>query len=118
MAFEDPSRHPLVVGVDLAAASATLATFFDWLPKFVVVVSAIWFLIQIWESTTVQKLVAAWRVKHRMRRHQRLIANAKRIAALLAAVELVDHAKVDAVAMVGHARAEAVALVAADKAAS
>lgn len=61
MAFEDPTRHPVAVTIDLLAASAVVGTVVSWLPPIAAFLSIIWFAIQIWESKSCQAFVARWR---------------------------------------------------------
>lgn len=88
MAFEDPTRHPLLVLSDLTAVGGAIATFFSWVPPAVGLVSLIWLGIQIWESNTVQKAMNGWRHRRQERRLAILKAKAKVTAALIAAIEL------------------------------
>jgi hypothetical protein len=88
LAFEDPTRHPLLVLSDLTAVGGAIATFFSWVPPAVGLVSLIWLGIQIWESNTVQKAMNGWRHRHQERRLAILRAKAKVTAALIAAIEL------------------------------
>lgn len=54
MAFEDPTRHPLLVLSDLAAVGAVGATIIGWLPAIAAVFSIAWLALQIWGDRTVQ----------------------------------------------------------------
>jgi hypothetical protein len=46
-----------------ASAAAILSSMMGWLPPLCAIVGLIWYLLQIWESQTVQGLVAAWRIR-------------------------------------------------------
>lgn len=53
----DPSQHPIRIGLDMLAAGAVFGTIVSWLPPISAALGIIWFLIQIWESRTVQAFV-------------------------------------------------------------
>lgn len=98
--------------MDVAAASAIAATFLQWLPPISAVLGIIWFLIQIWESKTLQTALVGWRERKRINRLKRLRAKAKIVMAKLEAAETVRAAKVEASEVVMRAKAAAVAEVA------
>jgi len=54
VAFEDPTRHPLLVLSDLAAVGTVGATIMGWLPAVAAVFSIVWLALQIWSDKTVQ----------------------------------------------------------------
>ena len=68
MAFEDPTRHPLLVLSDLAAVGTVAATIVGWLPSIAGLLSVVWFCIQIYESRSFQ----GWLSRSKDRRISRL----------------------------------------------
>ena len=68
MAFEDPTRHPLLVLSDLAAVGTVAATIVGWLPSIAAVLSILWLAVNLWESRTFQN----WLRQRRVRRLKRL----------------------------------------------
>lgn len=46
--------------LDGVAVSAAIATFLAWLPPLAALASLIWTLIRIYETATVQGLIAKW----------------------------------------------------------
>lgn len=54
---------------DTISAGAILGTFLGFLPPLAALVASIWYLVQIWESHTVQKW---WRFHTRKRRTYRV----------------------------------------------
>lgn len=56
------------LSVDLMSASAIVATFAGLLPPLAGLAGLIWYLVQIWESKTVQKRVRLWKAKARAKR--------------------------------------------------
>jgi hypothetical protein len=68
VAFEDPTRHPLLVLSDLAAVGTVGATFMGWLPSIAAVFSIIWLGLQIWGDVRVQE----WLKRRRQNRVARL----------------------------------------------
>ena len=55
--MEQHTKHLL----DGAALLGAIATFVGWLPAIAATLSIIWTAIRIWETKTVQGLVARWR---------------------------------------------------------
>ena len=88
MFSEDPSRHPALVLSDLAAAGGVLAMMMSWLPPIAGVLSITWFMIQIWESNTVQKALIGWRTRRQHRLLAILRAKEKLIAARIVAISV------------------------------
>lgn len=57
--------------VDAISAAAIGATFMHILPPIAAVLAVVWYIIQIYESTTVQRFLRL-RHRRRVRRHKRL----------------------------------------------
>lgn len=51
------------VPIDVASATVLLGAWTELLPPIVSLVTLVWFLIRIWETDTVQKLVCKLRSK-------------------------------------------------------
>lgn len=85
-----------------------MATIVGWLPVIVAVIPAIYYLILIWESSTVQHYVRNLRMRRQARRIARLKAKAKVAQAALDAEELLRAARSEAKEKVKVAAAEAV----------
>lgn len=49
--------------LDMASIGATVAALIDMLPAATAVLSFVWMLIRIYETDTIQKLIARWRKK-------------------------------------------------------
>jgi hypothetical protein len=71
VAFEDPTRHPLLVLSDLAAVGTVGATIMGWLPAVAAVFSIVWLALQIWSDRTVQDWLK--------RRRQNKVARLQRV---------------------------------------
>lgn len=68
MAFEDPTRHPLLVLSDVAAVGTVVATIIGWLPSVAALFSIAYLALQIWEGKTIQE----WMKRRRKNRVDRL----------------------------------------------
>jgi hypothetical protein len=75
--MSDKTGVPIVDGLDLdhlfahvASLGAIFATVVGWLPAIAAFVAVLWYIIQIWESKTVQRHIHAWKEK-RHARHRR-----------------------------------------------
>ena len=55
MTFDNLSDDAKHLG-DLASVSVTLATIAQWLPSMAALMTLVWTLIRIWETSTVQRL--------------------------------------------------------------
>lgn len=77
--------HPMNASLDLGAAVAILASLVGYLPPIAAVLAILWYLLQFWESRTLQ----SWMQKRTQRKILRLTAQ-------LAALQL--HATADAAA--------------------
>lgn len=53
MTIQETTKH----GIDAAAGAAVVGTWLDYLPSIAAALSIIWFLIRIWESDTVKRMV-------------------------------------------------------------
>lgn len=55
------SEHASRFAVDIVSAGVVLATLASWLPPMAALMTVVWTAIRIWETKTVQSLVARWR---------------------------------------------------------
>lgn len=97
----------------LGSAISTLAilgAFIGWLPYVAALAALIWYIIQIWESRTIQEWYIRRAVVRRARQIARLQAKEKLIAAKLEALHTVRVAKQTAQDIVHHATIEAAAI--------
>lgn len=92
------------------SVGAIAGSAWGFLPVFAALVALIWYLIQIWESRTVQHYVANRRMVHRQRRINKLRAKEKVILAKLEAMEVVRSARAAAREKVEVAASEAAQL--------
>lgn len=81
---------------DAAGVFAIVASLLGWLPPVAAVVAIAWYLIQIWESRTIQSWV--------LKRHERRIV---RLAAKLAELKLQSAASAASIELKGAAHAAA-----------
>ena len=81
MAFEDPTQHPVRVVADALAAGGIVATFIGWLPSISAILGFVWFIIQIWESRTVQDGVARWQKRKLRKLKAKMIIYESKVAA-------------------------------------
>jgi hypothetical protein len=95
----------------VASIGALIASFIGWLPAIVALIPAIYYLILIWESSTVQHYIRNLRMRRKARRIARLKAKAKVVQAELEAEEVVRVARVEAREKVKVAAHEAAQLV-------
>lgn len=101
------TRDPvLAYTIDVAGAIAVLSSLLGWVSPLAALIAVIWYVIQIWESRTIQ----AWVQK----RHERKII---RLAAKLAALQLRSSANAASMELKGAAEAAAQTLRAEAKAA-
>lgn len=118
----DPSVHvtgPVTQAV--AAVATTLpswsAAFPQYIPWVIGVLIGIpgflFYCVGLWESATVQQLVARWRKRHKARRIVRLRARERVIQAELEAIDAIHNVTMEAKGNVEHARVEAQRAVAA-----
>lgn len=77
----DPADHARIMThvADTISAGAILGTFLGVLPPLAALAATIWYLVQIWESHTVQKWV---RLHTRKRRTYRSARRQNRVAVL------------------------------------
>lgn len=109
---------PAAIVGHTASISALVAAIAGWVPVIVAIIPAIYYLILIWESTTVQHYVRNVRMRRKARRMLKLKAKAHVAQAALEAEELIRQARVEAREKVRiakamakkHATAEAVKL--------
>ena len=103
----NPITHAAALGVDAIAAGTILATLLGYLPEIAAILAILWYIIQIWESRTVQHW---WRNRVMVRKAKkiaRLRAREKVIVAQLAALEMVRAARHAAVELTETAKVEA-----------
>lgn len=60
--------QPLSHAVDATAAAAIVAAIMQWVPPAVALLALCWYLIQIYESKTVQRWLACRRLKKKRKR--------------------------------------------------
>jgi hypothetical protein len=107
-----PSSVPNGAGSQAAAIGAFVASLAGWLPYFFAALPAIYYIILIWESKTVQGLVERRRQRRLVKETARLRAKALVLNAQVAAGEKVADAKVVASTMVDEAAVDAQVLLA------
>lgn len=90
-----PIEAPSVVAASphVAAIGAIGAAIYGWIPVIVTLIPAIYYLILIWQTSTVQHFVRNWRMRRQGRRFVKLQAKAKVAKAALDAEELVRSAR-------------------------
>jgi len=79
-----PHERALSYAGDAVSAGAIVATFMGYLPALAGLAGLVWYIIQIWESKTVQKHI------RRLRARQRAARRASLIVALQQTVETQD----------------------------
>ena len=106
----DLGREVAVATPHIASLSALAAAIAGWLPVVVAVIPAIYYLILIWESSTVQHYIRNVRMRRQARKILKLKAQAKVVQAKLDAEELVRQARAQAKEKVKEAAHEAAVL--------
>jgi hypothetical protein len=53
--------HPIKHFIDWAAGTITVAALLSWIPHLTAVLAMAWWLIRIYETETVQRVIARWR---------------------------------------------------------
>lgn len=101
-----PTITPTAAG-DTVAGGAIIGTLMGYLPVFVAIIGGIWYLIQIWESKTVQEWWLRRQAANKVRKIASLQSQQKIIVAELEALEVVRAAQVLASEKVETAKAEA-----------
>ena len=97
--------------LDVIGAGAVIVTaIIGWLPYIAAAIAILWYVIQIWESRTVQHWHENRRMVRKAKRVARLKAKEKVIVAQLEALETLRQARVDARDKVEVARVEAAKL--------
>ena len=97
---------------DTLSAGAIVATIAGYLPFIAAVAGLLWYLIQIWESRTVQHWMRNRQMVRKAKRIAKLKAKEKVIVAQLEALETLRQARVDARDKVEVAKVEAAKMVA------
>lgn len=93
--------------LDTLGAGAIVAAALGYLPAVAAGVALFWYLIQIWESRTVQHWLANRQMVRKAKKIARLRAKEKVISAQLEALESIRQAKADARDRVEIAKVEA-----------
>lgn len=104
--------HPVSVVADAVSAGVVISTIVGYLPAIAAIICVLWYLIQIWESRTVQHWWRNRQMVRKAKRIARLKAKEKVIVAQLEALETLRQARVDARDKVELAKVEAAKLVA------
>jgi hypothetical protein len=89
----DPGHVVATAAPHAASLGALMAAIAGWVPVIVAIIPAIYYLILIWESSTVQHYIRNLRMRHQARRILRLKAKAKVVQAKLDAEELIRQAR-------------------------
>lgn len=97
-------------GGNAASVFAIIGTMAGWLPYIAAVAALVWYIIQIWESQTIQNWHNSRVAVRRVRQIAKLKAKEKLIAATLEALHVVHAAQSVASDIVATAAVEAVAL--------
>ncbi len=105
--MSDASSHPLARALDALAVGSIVGTIMGWLPIISVVLSCIWFTIQIYESRTFTHWKNDWQMRRKAKKIARLKAKEKVLSAQILAIETVRAAKVEAREKVAVAKTEA-----------
>jgi hypothetical protein len=103
-------KPPFTAVGDILSAGAIIGTFVGWLPAAAALAGFVWYLIQIWESKTVQDWLNKRLMLRKARRIAKLRAKEKVIVAQLEALETIRQAKTEAFEKVEVAKAEAAVL--------
>lgn len=102
-----PYRTAINHTFDAGAAMGLALTFAGFLPPFAAILAGCWYLVQIFESKTVQNYLCKRRIRLHARRLQKLEAEKLIITAQIAAIEDVRIAKAYGAEKVLEARADA-----------
>ena len=105
--FADLDWHKLV---SVGSTFVVIGTIVGWLPYIAAFAAFVWYVIQIWESNTIQNWYTARVAVRRARKIAKLKATEKLIAAKLAALQTVRAAQREASDLVAAAAVEASAL--------
>lgn len=93
--------------IDTLGAGTIIATVLGYLPAVAAGVALLWYMIQIWESKTIQHWLENRRMVRKAKKIARLKAKEKIISAELEALETVRQAKAEARDKVAIATVEA-----------
>lgn len=105
------SVDPIAAAPHIASVGALVATMMGWLPVVIALIPAIYYLILIYESKTVQAWVTRRRERKRLATLAKLNAKTMVVAAQIDAAAEVKTAQVMAAAKVDNAAVDAQALV-------
>ena len=100
-------HHPGAVLVDILSAGAIVGTFLGYLPIVAAFAGLVWYLIQIWESRTIQHWWNNRRIVRTAKKIAKLKAKERVIMAQLEGLESIRHAKIEARDKVETAKIEA-----------
>jgi hypothetical protein len=101
-----PHSPAAVVG-DIVSAGAIVASFLGYVPLIAALFALVWYMIQIWESRTVQHWWRNRQMVKKAKKVARLKAKEKVIVAQLLALETLRQARVNARDMVETAKVDA-----------
>ena len=101
--------------VSFLGTFAIIGTFIGWFPYIAAFAAFVWYVIQIWESRTIQHWWTNRRMIQKARKIAKLKAKEKVIAAKLLALQTVRAAQKEAKAIVTEATVEATKLQAAQE---
>jgi hypothetical protein len=45
------------VAMEIASLGTIVGTIFEWMPRFAVLLAVVWYVLQIWESNTMRRLL-------------------------------------------------------------
>ncbi len=102
-----PTVDPGVAAAHLVSIGAMIAAFVGWLPALLALIPAFYYVILIWESSTVQHYLRNRRMRRKAKRVAKLRAQAKVVQAQLDAEDIVRSARTEAREKVAHAAVEA-----------
>ena len=111
----EPFPEPGVMAAHGISLGALMGSIIGWLPVIAAIVPMAYYLILIWESSTVQHYIRNVRMRRKARKIAKLQARLKVTVAALEAEEVVREARVVAREKVLHAQVEATKLVATEK---
>ena len=96
--------------ISIAGTFAVIGTIVGWLPYFAALVAFLWYVIQLWESRTVQYWWNSRQMARRLRKIAKLKAREKIITARLIGLQTVHAAREEARTVAASAAIEATRL--------
>ena len=91
----------------LFSGGAILGAILGFFPAFAAFFALVFYMIQIWESTTIQNMTNGWRKAWKLRKIARLRGKIKVLTGELGALDVVHAAAAEAKSIVADATAEA-----------